>query len=83
MLDPREGYDITTIRPGDTCEIVGIDTTLHRFARANMRITAVEFRHDSAVLTVEVVPSGLRQFVRTTRKTLDDLAMKDAAGTIT
>lgn len=53
------GYDIESIRPGDTCALQGFSSTLSDIFRDNMLITRLQYRLDSVDIEVELTKSGL------------------------
>ena len=60
--DSDLGYDIETIRPGDTCSFHNFNTDLAPIFQENMLITKVDYTLDKAIIEVEVTRSGLLDF---------------------
>jgi hypothetical protein len=57
--DADRGYDIESIQPGDTCSFVGFSSGLSNVFHDNMLITEVDYTLSAAIVTVELIPSGL------------------------
>ena len=55
----ENGYDIESIKPGDTCSFYGFASNLNELFRDNMLITKVDYYLDRAEITVEVIKSGM------------------------
>jgi hypothetical protein len=53
------GYDIESIRPGDTCRLLGFSSELSDIFRDNMLITQVNYTLETVEIEVELVKSGL------------------------
>jgi hypothetical protein len=53
------GYDIESIRPGDTCRLLGFSSELSDIFRDNMLITRVNYTLEAVEIEVELVKSGL------------------------
>lgn len=64
------GYDIESIQPGDTCTIAGFSVTLGQMFRDNALITDVQYDLDKAIITVEIVKSGLTDIQNDSAKSL-------------
>ena len=61
--DDTEGYDIESIEPGDTCSFYGFNTDLQDIFKENMLITNVDYKLDYVEIEVQVVKSGLQDFL--------------------
>jgi len=57
--DPKMGYDIESIEPGDTCEFLGFDVTLSETFRYNMVITRVDYALGRAIIEVAPMKAGI------------------------
>lgn len=76
----KHGYNIESIQPGDTCDIVGFDDNVGALAdifRGNMLITQVRYELHQVEVTVELVRSGLVDTQAQTRGTLAALESSD------
>lgn len=55
----ENGYDIESIKPGDTCSFYGFANNMNELFRDNMLITKVDYQLDRVEITVEVIKSGM------------------------
>ena len=55
----ENGYDIESIKPGDTCSFYGFQNNLNELFRDNMLITRVDYYLDRVDIVVEVIKSGM------------------------
>lgn len=67
------GYDIESIEPGDVIRLTNVNQMGADWLRDLMVVTQVDYRFDHAVLTLDVVPSGLDRFQRHAQRELDKI----------
>lgn len=67
-----EGYDIESISPGDSCRFAGFDEQFSDIFRENMLITKVVYSLDKVELTIEVIKSGLLDWLERLDKAIED-----------
>lgn len=62
------GYDIESVKPGQTCRIVGVDETAGAFLGKNMLIRSVTYYPTRAVLEVDVDREGIDDLINQFQK---------------
>jgi len=75
-LSENFGYDIESIRPGDTCSFYGFSSQLSDIFRDNMLITRVIYMTDRVEIEVEAVKSGLLDFQEKQSRAITDLSSR-------
>ena len=79
IIDSNEnssGYDIESINPGDTCQILNILNTSQTF-NSNMTIVAIDYTPDSAILELETNSDSLGRRTSQIEKKLDNNLLLD------
>jgi len=79
ILDSNEnnfGYDIESIKPGDTCRFIGFNEAFADVIRDNMLISKVGYTLNKVELTVEATKGGILEWQKQTSKKVDDLSFE-------
>lgn len=71
--DPARGYDIESIKPGQTCEFAGFGAGVSDILTGVLIITSVTYRLDSVDLEIELVKSGLQAQLTDQERKLGDI----------
>lgn len=72
----EKGYDIESVKPGDTCSILGLDHDLD-FIKENMLITSVDYGVDKITVTIEKERLGYFDMTALTKTEADNLTRVD------
>jgi len=68
----KEGYDIESIQPGDTCSFFNFSSSIGSLMRENMIITEVEYTPEKAVITVEPIKYGISDISERLKKQIQE-----------
>lgn len=75
--DPKCGYDIDSINPGDTCRFLNLDTVTSKTFGDNMLITRVDYAPEKVILEVESVVPDLATTLYLTQKRINERETTD------
>lgn len=81
--ESSDGYDIESIRPGDTFKLRGVNDALANTIYDDMQITEVQYRLDGARIIAEPVKSGIIQSVVNINTKLDEIGSEGIGTTYT
>ena len=75
------GYDIESIKVGDTCSFFGFNSTLADIFKENMLITRVDYELHKVRLMVELVRSSALDVQYRTNKKVEDIQTSGSPAT--
>jgi len=81
--ESSDGYDIESIRPGDTFKLRGVNDALANTIYDDMQITEVQYRLDGARVIAEPVKSGIIQSIVNVNTKLDEIGSEGVGTTYT
>lgn len=70
--ETNKGYDIESIKPGDTCSFYNFSSAFASLIRENMIITQVDYQPNQATITVEPIKYGISDVSERLKKQISE-----------